>query len=223
MLATTGLDPNRAMSVATRDYGYGVTKDSSPQDQVNHVNTDPIAMTTEEAAHRAKHPMTPGERRFTYRHGGALAPDVLKLQQDNWDTNLVVTASNLLDLKGGFRREELAHQVEDGLFFLRALANKEPWADAILVKTIRDFPGLSETQLERLFFLVKLAQTDPDALLEFEGIKGHLSAIAWLEESGWEHDSGDIWVNRDVTGDSGVASLMGSGYYNVCFFKIKCL
>ncbi len=215
-LIERGMRPSQALHMATRTYGYNVTKDDSPQDIVNHVNTKPIEMTTEESNFRASNPITPGEKRFKPISGSA-RPDTLRGQQDNWDLNMVVTASYLIT--NDFRTDEIGSQVEDALTFLRALANNEAWAGAMVDKLLRGDTPLSGEQQERMMVLVNLALTDPEALLRLDGIRegGHRAAQEWLASNGFENTTGDIWVDREAvdsiygTRRSGVADLIPGG------------
>ena len=212
-LVASGLNPNRAMSMATRDYGLGVMPDDDPQAIANRQTTPPEAMTHEEAVHRGNNPITPGEHRFTYQTGSA-RPDTLLGQQRNWDMNAVISASYILfpGEGGGLRGDEIASVVEDGLKILKALADKEDWAYSVVANTLKDFP-LSSTQRRHIEYLMGLIGRDQAALLEFDDILagGRDAVIAWLEDEGLIHNAGDIWTDPNMGGSGGIASLLGSG------------
>lgn len=191
------------------EQGFNVTTASGPEAIDKRINTSPSMITQEEQVFRADNPITPGEKRFNIRNASQ-SPDVLKLQQDNWDNNVAITASYLIS-PGIFRGDEMASQVTDGLDFLAALANGEAWAESVLMRTANS--GLTPKQNQLLLDLITKLQTDPELLLEFEDVRagGKQAVIEWLEDDGWKKSAGDIWTNRDVVengGDSGISSLL---------------
>lgn len=207
MLASeAGMPPELAMRHATSTKGQKVTKDSSPQDQVDHVMAEPASRDVEDMIHITNNPITFGEKRFPYDAGYNTSPDTVRIIQENWDGNVVITAAHLAS--NTLRGEELERQITDASEFMYALSTNEPWARALLTKAQGNI-GLTSDEMN---YLNTLANMSPEELLAYEDIRigGRDSAVQLLEDAGFEKTGGNRWDQWNSTDDEGSGSGVGA-------------